>query len=94
MKQEVLQGAGCMMHKGGTYLQMVLNLDCGTPLCAIMASSSRRWLTLTTKVPICSSVRISSTTCSKDEQLLHPVRHRFGPFDRDAAAAVRMLVKQ
>ena len=94
VKQEVLQGADFMMHKGGTYLQIVLNLDCGTPLCAIMASSSRRWRTLTTKVPICSSVRISSTTCSKDGQMLHPVRNRFGPFNHDAAAAVRMLVKQ
>lgn len=69
MTQEVLQGADFMMNLSGTYLQIVLNLDCGTPLCAIMASSSRRWLTLTTKVPICSSVRISSTTCSKESNV-------------------------
>ena len=69
------------MHKGGTYLQIVRNFDGGTPLCAIMASSSRRWLTLTTKVPICSSVRISSTTCSKNEHSLHPAYNNFSPFE-------------
>ena len=88
VKQGVLQAAGCIMHKGGLYLQIVLNLDCGTPQCAIMASSSRRWLTLTTKVPICSSVRISSTTCIKDEQLLQTMHTRLGPLNHDAAAAV------